>query len=34
MPHISYVDPATVSDPEVQGIMERARAHGGRPGAG
>ena len=28
MPHISYVDPATVDDPELQAIMERARANG------
>src|ERR1700757_4674003 len=28
MPNISYVDPATVSDPELQEIMERARTHG------
>ena len=27
-PHISYVDPATVSDPELQAIMERARTLG------
>jgi len=24
MPHISYVDPGTVEDPELQAIMERA----------
>ena len=28
MPHISYVDPATVEDPELRAIMERARTHG------
>jgi alkylhydroperoxidase family enzyme len=28
MPNISYVDPATVEDPELQGIMERARTFG------
>ena len=28
MPHISYVDPATVTDPELQAIMERARTFG------
>ena len=28
MPHISYVDPATVDDPELQAIMERARVYG------
>ena len=28
MPHISYVDPATVEDPELQAIMERARVYG------
>jgi alkylhydroperoxidase family enzyme len=28
MPHISYVDPATVEDPELQAIMERARTYG------
>ena len=28
MPHISYVDPATVGDPELQAIMERARTYG------
>ena len=28
MPHISYVDPATVDDPELQVIMERARVYG------
>lgn len=28
MPHISYVDPATVDDPELQAIMERARLYG------
>lgn len=28
MPNISYVDPATVTDPELQEIMERARVHG------
>ena len=28
MPHISYVDPATVDDPELQAMMERARAYG------
>jgi alkylhydroperoxidase/carboxymuconolactone decarboxylase family protein YurZ len=28
MPHISYVDPATVEDPQLQAIMERARNHG------
>jgi alkylhydroperoxidase family enzyme len=26
--HISYVDPSTVEDPELQAIMERARTHG------
>jgi hypothetical protein len=28
MPHISYVDPATVDDSELQAIMERARMYG------
>jgi alkylhydroperoxidase family enzyme len=28
MPNISYVDPATVEDPELQAIMERARTFG------
>ncbi len=28
MPHISYVDPRTVDDPELQEIMERARTQG------
>jgi alkylhydroperoxidase family enzyme len=28
MPHISYVDPTTVEDPELQAIMERARTLG------
>jgi alkylhydroperoxidase family enzyme len=28
MPHISYVDPATVTDPELRAIMERARVYG------
>ena len=28
MTHISYVDPATVTDPELQAIMERARTQG------
>ena len=28
MAHISYVDPATVTDPELAGIMERARLFG------
>jgi alkylhydroperoxidase family enzyme len=28
MPHISYVDPSTIQDPELQAIMERARTHG------
>ncbi|HET9719858.1 MAG TPA: carboxymuconolactone decarboxylase family protein [Solirubrobacteraceae bacterium] len=28
MPHISYVDPATIDDPELQAIMERARTYG------
>jgi len=28
MPNISYVDPATVEDPELQAIMERARTCG------
>lgn len=28
MPRISYVDPATVDDPELLAIMERARVHG------
>jgi hypothetical protein len=28
MPHISYMDPATVDDPEPQAIMERARLYG------
>ncbi|HZE05739.1 MAG TPA: carboxymuconolactone decarboxylase family protein [Solirubrobacteraceae bacterium] len=28
MPHISYVDPATITDPELQEIMERARTVG------
>jgi alkylhydroperoxidase family enzyme len=28
MPNISYVDPATVDDPELQAIMERARTCG------
>jgi alkylhydroperoxidase family enzyme len=28
MPHISYVDPSTVTDPELQQIMERARSYG------
>ena len=31
MPHISYVDPATVDDPELQAVMERARAYGTPP---
>ena len=28
MPHISYVDPRTVTDPDLQAIMERARTEG------
>ncbi len=28
MPHISYVDPSTVSDPEIAGYLERARLEG------
>jgi alkylhydroperoxidase family enzyme len=28
MPHISYVDPTTIEDPELQAIMERARTRG------
>ena len=28
MPHISYRDPATVQDPELLAIMERARTQG------
>jgi alkylhydroperoxidase family enzyme len=28
MPNISYVDPATIEDPELQAIMERARTYG------
>jgi alkylhydroperoxidase family enzyme len=28
MPHISYVDPTTVQDPELRAIMERARTYG------
>jgi alkylhydroperoxidase family enzyme len=28
MPQISYVDPATVEDPELRAIMERARTYG------
>jgi alkylhydroperoxidase family enzyme len=28
MPHISYVDPTTVQDPELQAMMERARTYG------
>lgn len=28
MPHISYVDPRTITDPDLQAIMERARTHG------
>jgi alkylhydroperoxidase family enzyme len=28
MPHISYVDPTTIEDPELQAIMERARTNG------
>lgn len=28
MPYISYVDPATIEDPELQALMERARAFG------
>jgi alkylhydroperoxidase family enzyme len=28
MPHISYVDPTTVTDPELQAIIERARTYG------
>jgi alkylhydroperoxidase family enzyme len=28
MPHISYVNPATVTDPELLAIIERARTHG------
>jgi alkylhydroperoxidase family enzyme len=28
MPHISYVDPTTIEDPELQAIMERARTCG------
>jgi alkylhydroperoxidase family enzyme len=28
MPNISYVDPSTIEDPDLQAIMERARTHG------
>jgi hypothetical protein len=28
MPHIPYVDPETVSDPEIKGYLERARREG------
>ena len=28
MPNISYVDPATIEDPELLAIMERARVEG------
>ncbi len=28
MPHISYVDPDSVTDPELRAIIERARTHG------
>ncbi|MGH9064490.1 MAG: hypothetical protein ACRDZQ_07775 [Acidimicrobiales bacterium] len=28
MPRISYVDPATISDPGIQGYFELARRHG------
>lgn len=28
MPNISYVDPSTIEDPELQAIMERARTYG------
>jgi hypothetical protein len=28
MPRISYVDPATIRDPELAGYLEQARLHG------
>ena len=28
MPRISYVDPGTITDPEIQGYLERARREG------
>jgi hypothetical protein len=28
MPHISYVDPEGIDDPEVRGYLEHARRHG------
>jgi hypothetical protein len=28
MPHIPYVDPETVTDPEIKGYLERARREG------
>lgn len=28
MPHISYVNPETVEDPEIRGYLEHARIHG------
>jgi hypothetical protein len=28
MPHISYVDPERVEDPEIRGYLEHARRHG------
>ena len=28
MPRISYVDPATIEDPEIRGYLEDARLHG------
>jgi len=28
MPHIPYVDPSTVTDPEILGYLERARREG------
>ena len=28
MPRISYVDPATIDDPELAGYLEEARLHG------
>jgi hypothetical protein len=28
MPHIHYVDPDTIEDPEIRGYLEHARLHG------
>ena len=28
MPHIPYVDPAAVTDPEIKGYLDRARSEG------